>query len=132
MFDLASLAPKDTFELQLRHPVSEELLFADEGKTKPVEIILWGTSSKAYRNALTKMQNRNLKRSDKQRTAEVMREEGVELLVACSQGAKNLALNGVDISSADDFRKLYSDDKYDWLKAQVDKALGDVSNFIQA
>ena len=132
MFDLAALVPKDTFELHLRHPVSEELLYADEAGKKPVQIVLFGTSSKAYRKALTDMQNRNLKRSDKQRTAEIMREEGIKLLVACSQSAKNLSFNGVAIASADDFYHLYSDDKFEWLKSQVDKALGDVSNFIQA
>jgi hypothetical protein len=132
MFDLNTLAVKDSVNLQLRHPVTEELLFADAEKTKPVQIVLWGTSSKQYRTAINAMQNRQLKRGKKTATAEVMREEGVELLTACSQRAENLTYNEDKLDSPEAFRGLYSDDKFAWVKAQVDEALGDIANFIVA
>lgn len=130
MFNLDTLSLRDTVELQLRHPVSDELLFADEEKTKPVVIELFGTSSKEYRNAITAMQNRALKRGKKQATAEVMKEEGIELLVACSAKALNFQYAGKPIADDAAFRTLYGDAKFSWLKEQVDAGLGDVSNFL--
>lgn len=134
MFNLDTLSLKDTVSLQLRHPVTEELLFADKdgGKTKPVEIELHGTSSKEYRNAITAMQNRALKRGKKQASAEVMKEEGIELLVACSAKASNLSYAGKPVADDAAFRTLYGDAKFSWLKEQVDAGLGDVSNFLSA
>lgn len=132
MFDLSTLATKDTTELHLRHPVTEELLYADEAKKKPVTITLYGSSSKQYRNAVNAMQNRQLKRGKKQLTAEQMREEGIALLVACSDKATNLELRkGVPVDSDAAFRELYSDDKFGWLKDQVDEAVGTVANFLE-
>lgn len=132
MFDINTLALKDTTTLQLRHPVTGDLLFADNDEKKPVEVELFGTSSKEYRNAVTAMQNRQLKRQAKKEKAsvEVMRHEGIELLVACSAGSKNLSIGGKPVKTADDFRELYSDRKLSWLKDQVDEALGDVANFL--
>jgi hypothetical protein len=132
MFDLDKLSMKETVDLHLRHPVSEELLYADEAKTKPVVIVLQGTSSKQYRNAITAMQNRALKRGKKQASAEVMREEGIELLVACSEKAVNFSYQGKSVEDDAAFRSLYGDAKFSWLKDQVDTGLGDVSNFLEA
>ena len=132
MFNLDTLALNDTFEMQLRHPVSEELLFADREQTKPVAILIYGTSSKEYRNAISAMQNRQLKRGKKTATAEQMREEGVALLVACSDKAVNFQYKGQDVDSPEVFTALYSDAKFSWVKDQVDAALGDVSNFLEA
>lgn len=131
MFNLDSLALKDTTELQLRHPVTEELLFADKEQTEPVAISLYGTSSKQYRNAITAMQNRQLKRGKKPVSAETLREESVALLVACSDKAINLTYKGAPLDNEEAFRSLYSDPAYSWLKDQVDSALGDVSNFLE-
>lgn len=130
MFTLESLTLKDTVELQLRHPVTDELLFADEAKTKPVLVVLYGSSSKQYRNAITAMQNRSLKRGKKVVSAEVMREEGIELLVACSEKTVNLSYKGKPVDNDDAFREIYSDPAYSWLKDQVDTGLGDVANFL--
>lgn len=130
MFSLDSLSLKDTVELQLRHPVSDELLFADKEGKEPVAIVIYGTSSKQYRNAITAMQNRQLRRGKKAVSAEVLREESVSLLVACSEKAVNLTYKGAPVETEDAFRALYSDPAFSWLKDQVDAALGDVSNFL--
>jgi hypothetical protein len=133
MFNLDTLALKDTVELQLKHPVTDELLFADGDKAeKPVVIVLYGTSSKQYRNAITAMQSRALRRGKKAPTVEEMREESVRLLVACSERAVNLSYKGGAIETAETFRELYSDPAFSWLKDQVDAGLGDVSNFLEA
>ena len=135
-FNLDTLALKDTVDLQLRHPVTDEPLVTADGK--PVGIVLYGTASKQYRNAVTAMQNRALKRSqragkkDSAPTAEEMREESVRLLVACSEKAFNLEYKGAPLDNAEAFRSLYNDAAFSWIKDQVDAALGDVSNFLEA
>lgn len=130
MFSLDSLALKDTTELQLRHPVTEELLWADNEQTKPVAIALFGTSSKQYRNAITAMQNRQLRRGKQKVSAETLKEESISLLVACSDRGVNLTYKKADLDNEEAFRALYSDPAYSWLKDQVDAALGDPSNFL--
>lgn len=133
-FDLtkaAGLALKDTYELQLKNPVSEELLFDDDKKA--VTITLYGKSSKQYRNAVTAMQNRELRRKLKKdsATAEQIQEESTSLLVACS-ATSTLEIDGVAVNDKDSFKQLYTDVRFSWIRDQVDEALGDQSNFLQA
>lgn len=132
MFDISTLALSADHSLHLRHPVSGDKLYADKDEKEAVEVLLYGTASKQYRNAVSAMQTRQLRRNAKKEkpSADVMNEEAVELLVACSAGSKNLSLDGKAVTSADDFRKLYSDPRYSWLRAQVDEALGEVGNFL--
>jgi hypothetical protein len=130
-FNLNALAIPETTELHLVHPVTQELLYADAAQEKPVAVVLYGQSSKKYRAAVSAMQNRQLKRGKKQVTAEQMQEEGVELLVACSDKAINLELDGKAIDTPESFRKLYSDPAFSWLREQVDGALADVTNFLK-
>lgn len=129
-FDLNTLALKETFELTLKHPATESTLFADEEQTKPLTITLQGTSSKAYRNALNALQNRQLKRNGKKATAEVMQEEAVTLLASVSVKATNFDYKGEALDNADTFRALYNDAKFSWVKTQVDEALAQIENFM--
>jgi hypothetical protein len=128
-FDLNSLAQKDSFTLQLKHPVSDELLFADDEKTLPVEIVLFGTSSKQFRNASIANQNAYIKRGKKPLTAEGMQASRIDLLVACSDKGNNIEYHGRALEG-EVFRSLYSDPSFEWLKDQVDAAIGDVANFL--
>lgn len=133
-FDLNTLALKDTYTLQLLHPVTREPLFADgETAKKPVEIELYGSASKQYRNAVKAMQNRQLKRKLKKvdAKAEELIQEGIDLLVACSAGANNLDIAGRPVGDEASFRALYADPKLSWVKDQVDEAVGDVANFLE-
>lgn len=129
-FELNTLALKDTTELHLTHPVTDEKLYADEDKKLPVVAILYGTSSKQYRNAITALQNRQLNLGKKKVSAEKMREESVEILVQCSEQIKNLTLDGEPVNNPEAFRKLYSDPAYEWLKSQIDSVIGDVAAFL--
>lgn len=128
--NIDSLALKDTTLLQLRHPVSDELLWEDKEQTKPVGINLYGPASKQYRNAISALQNRQLRRGKKNVNAETLREESIGLLVSCSENGVNLEYNGAALDSADAFREFYSDPKFAWAKEQVDNALGDPANFL--
>lgn len=128
---VSGLALKDTYELQLKNPATEELLFDDEGKA--VTITLYGKSSKQYRNAVTAMQNRELRRKFKKdsATAEQIQDESTGLLVACS-ATSTLEIDGVAVNDKDSFKQLYTDARFSWIRDQVDEALGDQSNFLQA
>lgn len=130
--DLNALALKETTEYQLRHPVTDELLFADEAKTQPVIAHLYGTASKQHRNKINALMNRSLKRDKKKATAEVQREEGIELLVACSESIENLTYQGQAIDNPAVFKALYEDAKFSWLRAQVDEVIGDTNSFLSA
>ena len=132
MFNIKTLAVKDSATLHLQNPSTGELLYADEAKKQPVEIELYSRSSKAYRTAVNAMQNRALKRGNKKATAEVLQEEGIELLVACSIKANNFTSDGDAIDNPAAFRELYSDASLEWIKDQVDSFLGDISSFIPA
>lgn len=130
-FDISALALKETTTLHLINPVTLEKLYEDAEQTKPVTIELYGSSSKQYRNATNAMQNRQLVRQRKKENikADELREEAVNLLVACS-AASTLEYNGEVVNTEAAFRKLYSDPAYSWIKDQVDEALGDVSRFL--
>lgn len=130
-FNLNTLAVPETTELHLVHPVTQELLYADADQKEAVVIVLYGQSSRKYRAAVSAMQNRALKRGKKQLTAEQMQDEGVELLVACSDKALNLELDGKPVDNPEQFRKLYSDPKFSWVREQVDSALAEISNFLK-
>lgn len=131
MFDISKLSLKTTTTaVQLRHPVTDELLFADDEKSKPVTISVYGTASKEYRNAVSAMQNRQIKRGKKLASAEVIKEEGIELLVAVTDTSSNLEYNGKPVTTSAQFRDLYEDAAYSWLREQVDAAVGDTASFL--
>ena len=133
-FDLGSLEMKDTFFLQLRHPVTDEPLTvkAADGSDSEVGITLYGPASRQYRNAIQGVQSRALRRQAKKATAtpQEMQEEAVNLLVAVSAGSKNLSFDGISPQSADEFRQLYNKASLMWIKDQVDEALGNTGNFL--
>lgn len=133
MFDISTLALKTTStEVQFRHPVSNELLWADDDKTVPVSVNLFGTASKEYRDARSAMQNRQLKRGKTKPSAELLNEEGVTLLVATIDHFNNLAVDaaGTVPSTEADFRKLLNDARFSWVRDQIDEALADNERFL--
>ncbi len=132
MFDISALSTKDTTTIQLRHPVTDELIFADEAKKKPVQITVYGPGSSVYRNAITAMQNRQLKRNKKAMTAETLREEATELLVACSVSAENFDYKGVALTTKAAWTEMYNDSSIAWVREQVESAQGDVASFLQS
>lgn len=133
--NLESLALKHDYELALTHPVTGEVLHTDMDKRSDenkVVIGLHGSASKPYRDAMLAVQNRALKRKGKQATPEQLRDEGTELLVACTAYTKNLTLGTEAVTTTAAFRKLYGNPDFSWIREQVDAALSDVSNFLKS
>jgi hypothetical protein len=127
-FNLNSLALRDTTELKLRHPVTQEVLADDQGNE--VIVHLYGPSSKQYRQTVRAMQERALKRNGKKATPAQLEEESINLLVAISDRIDNLEYKGKPVDNEAAFRELYSDPSMLWLKDQVEATLGDVSAFL--
>lgn len=133
MFDISKLALKsDTVDIQLRHPGTGELLFSDEAKEKPVAAVVYGKASKQYRDALNAMLNRSLKRKAKKEkeSSEVMTEEGITLLVAVTAGFKELEIDGHVPTTEADFRSLYANPAYSWIKDAVNEGVADDAAFL--
>jgi hypothetical protein len=100
--NLDSLGLKDTTLLQLRHPVTEELLWADKEQTQARRHLAVWPSSKQYRNAITAMQNRQLRRGkQKVRLLKPSVKKAVNLLVTCSAAGVNLEYNGAALDNAE-------------------------------
>jgi hypothetical protein len=130
-FDLSTLAlSTGSFDLQLKHPATDELLFADAEKTLPVTISLFGTASKQWLDDSTAKQNGYIKRGKKLLNPEEVMAGLVETYTAISEKTANLDYQGRPVEGPDMFRALYSDPQYAWLKNQVDAAIGEVSNFL--
>lgn len=131
LFNIASLSLKDSGVIHLRHPVTDEQLYVDEAKTKPIEIVVYSSASKQYRDYITAMQNRHLKRDKKKITAEVMQEENIELITTCSIKANNFKYNSLELTTPDAFRTMYRDASLSWVKDQVEAFLGDTASFLE-
>jgi hypothetical protein len=135
-FELNSLALADETTFQLNHPVTEMPLFApvkkgEDPESKPVQVTVKGEASAAYRKAVDAMMKKAAKRGKREATPDEMREQSVEFLTALSVKIDNLVLDGEPVDNPDAFRKLYSNPQYDWLKKQVNEAIGDTSAFLK-
>lgn len=127
-FNLNKLSTKDLFTLQLEDPDTEVKLVDDEGK--PVTVDIYGPGSQVVRNATLALQNRQLKRGKKQMSAELLREESIELLASAIAGSANLEYNDKAPKSKADWIELLSDPNLEWIKDQIAAAQNDVSNFL--
>lgn len=132
-FDISTLAvaADTTHDVHLTHPVSGDLLWADEAETKPVAIRVYGKNSKAYRDATAVIQKRRFKNLKKEYTPEEMASDSVALLAACSVEALNLEYKGEKLDNPVAFKKLYSDNDLEWIKKLVDAAIEDTANFLK-
>lgn len=136
-FELSTLALSDEATVQLRHPVTDVPLFAPVGKgedpeSKPVQVTVKGSASAAYRKAVDSMMKKAAKRGKREATPEEIREQSVEFLVALSVKIENLTLEGEEVASAEAFRNLYSDARYEWIKSQINEAVGSTEVFLKA
>lgn len=135
-FDISTLALSDEATVQLRHPVTDVPLFApvkkgEDPESKPVQITVKGSASQAYRRAVDAMMKKAAKRGKREATPDEIREQSVDFLVALSVKIDNMTFDGEEVASAEAFRKLYSDPRFDWIKEQVNAAVGDTGAFLK-
>mgnify|MGYP003576920687 CR=1 FL=1 len=130
MFDIKSLAVKDTSDLHLRS-ADDELLFTEDGK--PITITVYGPGSKAYAKAETAQNNRMLDRLKKKGKADQTPDEKIaeqaEFLAACTKSFNNFSYGG--LAGDEQFKACYSDKSVGFIGEQVGKHIADWGNFTQ-
>lgn len=136
MIDLSSLdtaaACDKGFELALVHPVTKAPVGAF--------ITVVGKDSKTFDDFVKRQSNDRLRKQfQNQRrgkdadapTVEQIETDAISLLVACTTAFRDVTYKGAVLTfSEDNARLLYTEQK--WVRAQVDEAIGDIENFMQA
>jgi hypothetical protein len=129
--DLSTLNPVDDgVALELSHPVTGEVLRDDQGVA--ISITLLGQDSEAYQRAENQAQNRRLRDASRGRratlTAEQIKAEALEVLVACTVAWHGVVFEGVALEcTATNVRRLYTERA--WIREQVDAFVADRANF---
>ena len=128
MFEITSLAAKDTFILALMNANDEPLLDADG---KALSVTVYGPGSKAYTKAQASRTQRMLDRMAKKGkiklSAEDQAREGAEFLAACTASFNGWSYQGK--ADPDAILAAYSDTSIGFIADQVSKAVTDWSNF---
>lgn len=130
-FDLNNLTLADTATLHLEHPSTGMPMYDDEAEKKPVEIIVYGRSSKQYRNWLAAANRQKQQRGKKNISTEAELAETVEFLVAVTKEVRNLRIGDVEINSPDTFKLMYSNLALSWIADQVANTLSEIDGFLQ-
>lgn len=129
VIDLCSLdvtkGSNEGAEIELKHPVTNAPI--------GVFITVVGTDSDIYQKNATTNRNKRLQaltnRKKLDMSAEDLDAEGMDMLVSCTTGCRNLVDNGVEVKySPSAIREIYI--KYAWIKDQVDVQIADRSNFL--
>lgn len=134
MFEISKLALVDTTLLHLQGP-DGSYLYADEAEKEPVQIEVYGRSSKQMRNYLITAEKKKTKRAkgkkDYQPTPEEAQEDNAEFFAAITKATYNLSLDGKALTTQDDFKKLYLRPDLYFVVDAVSASLGDMELFIQ-
>lgn len=130
-FEISQLAAVETTDVHLRNPATDVLLYDGEA---PMSITIYGPGSKPYVAAQSAAENRALSRFKRKagsdQSAEEKQDNQVTFLCACTVALNNFDYKGGKDAAA--IRLMYADLSVGWIAEQVNKALGDWSNFMQA
>lgn len=128
--DLAAACDRG-YELELTHPVSKKPL--------GVFISIVGKESETFKGYIRKETNDKLAKDalrskngqePELETMEMVDERGIALLATCTTGWRNVKYKGKDLSySRENVIKLYTN--LSWVKIQVDRAIGNLANFMK-
>jgi len=128
MFDISSLAVKDTAIIELESPDGEPLV---NDKGEAISITVYGPGSKQYQKAQG-VRNRAIleyvrKGGAKKMKDDEQRELDAEFLAACTCSFNNFVYK--DFTGSEMFKAAYSDPAIGFISEQVNKAIGDWANF---
>ena len=128
--DMSSLAIQQYSEMQLRHPVSGELMWADDEKTIPRTITIASRASEEYKASMKGWTDLASKSKGGKASPELNSERATHLLVAVCKGSSYVMFDGVEPQTKAEFKRILDNPSYGWLKDQIDEHLGDTGNFI--
>lgn len=128
--DIRKFAVNPTSRLHLRD-ANDELMYADEAKSQPIAVNLFGPGSKEYAKAKAAQNNRLINKMKSKgksnQTPEEIAAESAEFLAACTESWENMEYDnktGSDLSMA-----VYADRTLGFISDQVATHLGGWSNF---
>jgi len=135
VFDLTSLnttkACNAGADVEIRHPVTNAPL--------GIKIRVLGRDSDTFKEYTRDTLNTRLRReamAQKRgkdadlRTVEVIEQENMDLLVACTTGWSGVVLDGKELPFEEsNVRKVYKE--YPWIYDQVNEAIGSLENFLK-
>lgn len=138
MTDIRKYAVEPTSILHLRS-ASDELLYAEDAegnpdKTRPMEAELYGPGSKQFKKAQAASSNRLVERMKKKgkdtQSAEEKATSDAEFLAACTKSLRNVSFDALTGEAL--FMAVYAAPEIGFIAEQVNKHLGDWSNFTKA
>jgi len=105
-------------EMELRHPVTDELL--------GVKLVVRGTDSKIVKAALLKYR----KVLDDDRKSESEKEKyGIEFIVKCILDIKDAEFNGKPIEATDEGKRFLAE-RFPWAAGQIFEFIQDLEHFL--
>jgi hypothetical protein len=128
MFEITSIAAKDTFDVELLSPSDEPL---KDAAGNPISVTVYGPGSKAYHRAVAERNQRlmaRLKRKNKTTlTQEEQLAENAEFLATCTASFNGWGYQGK--SDREAMIAAYSDHTIGFIADQISKAVVDWANF---
>ena len=130
-FNINSKVLKQTAVCTLVDVDTGATLYADDAQTLPLEFVISGKASKAYKNAMISVMRANERLRGKEPTFEQNVASNQLILATVSVEAHNFDLgDGEPINSKEKFLELYSNDGLYWIREQVQTFLNEDSNFL--
>jgi hypothetical protein len=130
MFDISTLAVKETAVVDLESPDGERLL-DDAGN--PITITVYGPGSRQYQKAQS-VRNRAIleyvRKGGKKMKDDEQRELDADFLATCTDSFNGFTYK--DFTGYEMFKAAYLDASIGFISEQVNKAIGDWANFTKA
>lgn len=129
-FNISTQQLSDTTILHL-NDVEGNPIYADAEETLPVQIEVYGKSSKAFRNWGASVARKQLARKGKPYTQEETAENTADFLVAITKTTYNLEIDGTPVIDETSMKQMYSNPALFWVGEQVSEKLGELGAFLQ-
>ena len=126
MFDISTLAARDTMIVELEKTNGEPLL---NPAGEPMTITIYGPASKRFQDAKASSNSAMMEHFRGKRKTYDQRIIDAELLARCTISFNNFAY-GQNLSGYEMFKAFYLDAGIGYITEQVNKAIGDWENFI--
>lgn len=128
--NIKSLAAKETFTMDVLHPVTGEPML--NSANEPMTVTILGPGTKAAAKVNARRSERMIKRiREKGKTKLTPEEQQAEAVADLSE--VTVSINGFDYEGGTDapaIKAMYADTTMGWLTEQVAKASGDWANFM--
>lgn len=130
-FDINSLQLQDTTTLHLKNPATDMPLYSGENHDKPVEIVIYGRTSKKFRQWVSATETAKARRKNKEQTLDEVIAENIDFVVAITKEVRNIKIMDKEVNSYETIKEMYSSPGLDWIREQISAALSEVDGFLQ-